>query len=97
MDTFSEALPGIEKKIPELKSQCICPDCPTYNDCARNGTELLYCIEGRSSTCITENLGCICPVCPLTSELGLLNLTFCLLGSEQEQRSLKSTGKIQIP
>ena len=86
MDKFDEALPHIGKKIPDLKSQCICPDCPTYNDCAHGGRELLYCIYGRSFACITEDLGCMCPACPLIEDLGLLNLTFCLNGSEQAQR-----------
>jgi len=92
MDTFDQVFPGIEKKIPELKRQCICPDCPTYNECARDGKEFLYCIYGRSFSCVTEDLGCICPGCPLIMDLGLLNLTFCLLGSEQSQRYLKSIG-----
>jgi len=92
MDTFDQALKELEKKLPDLKSQCICPDCPTYNDCARDGKELLYCIYGKSFSCVTEDLGCICPGCPLITDLDLQNLTFCLLGSEQVQRYEKSAG-----
>ena len=86
MDTFEKALPTLGKKAEELRAKCICPDCPTYNDCSKERNELLFCIYGKSFQCITEDLGCICPGCPLIEELGLVNLTFCLLGSEASQR-----------
>jgi hypothetical protein len=67
--------------------QCICPRCPTYTPCAGGARERLYCVVGRSPRCITEDLGCICPTCPVTEELGLKHLTFCLEGAEAEQSS----------
>ncbi len=73
-------------KIQELRKECICEGCPTYNSCATGAGELLYCLTGKSFRCITEDLGCICPSCPLVDEMGLENLTFCLLGEEAAQR-----------
>jgi len=92
VDAFDTALPELEKRIDELKAGCICPDCPTYNECAKAGKELLYCVYGISFSCVTEDLGCICPGCPLIEELGLVNLTFCLLGSEAAQRYRQNAG-----
>jgi len=92
MDQFDEALTGIEEKVKDLKGMCICAGCPTYNSCANNAQELLYCIFGQSFQCVTEDLGCICPSCPLVSEVGLVNLTFCLLGSEASQRYRQRIG-----
>ena len=87
-DTFDEAGtarrdPG---KVEELWPRCICQGCPTYNACATDAGELLYCLTGKSFHCITEDLGCVCPSCPLVDELGLDNLTFCILGAEADQR-----------
>ncbi|HIH04533.1 MAG TPA: DUF2769 domain-containing protein [Methanoregulaceae archaeon] len=71
----------------QLRQECICPECPTYTPCARDAQELLYCVAGRSPRCITEDLGCICPTCPVADRIGLEHLTFCLLGSEAAQRA----------
>ncbi len=70
-----------------LRRTCICPQCPTYTPCADDAQERLYCVLGRSPRCITEDLGCICPACPVEEELGLVHLTFCLEGTEAEQSS----------
>ena len=92
MDLFDESLPAIGKRQAELREQCICAECPTYNACAGDAKELLYCVYGQSFRCITEDLGCICPSCPVVEEIGLINLTFCLLGSESSQRYQQKTG-----
>ena len=41
----------------EKRSVCICPVCPSYNRCARENNELLYCIAGKSMLCISEDDG----------------------------------------
>jgi hypothetical protein len=92
MDTFEMVLKEKGQDQEHLRQECICPDCPTYNDCARDAKELIYCIVGRSASCITEDLGCTCPGCPVTVELSLVYQTFCILGSEAEQRSAEKTG-----
>jgi hypothetical protein len=94
MDSFGRMLQEMESKDQEgqramidgLKKECICPDCPTYNECARKGGELLYCFLGRSPSCIKEEMGCICPDCPVAAQGDLVNIYFCSIGSELEIR-----------
>ena len=73
--------------IEEFKKSCVCPDCPTYTDCARENMEALYCVLGKTS-CETQNKGCLCPACPLAQslEVGVERNTYCINGSEMEQR-----------
>jgi hypothetical protein len=76
-----------EEELKALRSECICPDCPTYNKCAEAAGELLYCFLGRSPECITsEDLGCFCPDCPIAARAGLENLFYCTRGTEAEVR-----------
>ncbi len=91
-DQFDEALAKLDgKETSRLWDLCICGDCPTYNACARESKELLYCIYGKSFHCVTEDLGCICPGCPVVDQIGLVNLTFCLYGSEAAMRYAKKS------
>ncbi len=92
MDKFDENLSNTAAKARDLSGKCICPECPTYTSCTGEAKELLYCLNGQSFHCITEDLGCVCPACPLADELGLMNLTFCLLGSESSQRMEQKIG-----
>lgn len=77
-----------EKMIENNKKDCICGDCPSYNDCAKVNSELLYCEDGKSVNCIFDEKGCICGDCPVTGRLGLVNDYFCTRGSERSQRGL---------
>ncbi|NLI73358.1 MAG: DUF2769 domain-containing protein [Euryarchaeota archaeon] len=94
MDIFERTLTELnalsgEKKQEELnslKKECICPDCPTYTQCAADRGELLYCFLGKSAQCIEAQAGCICPDCVLTEKLGLKNIYYCTSGSEEEIR-----------
>ena len=96
MDKFEQAMQQMAqltkeermKMIESKKKLCTCGGCPTYNDCARENKELLYCALGKSPTCITEENGCICPGCPLTEQMGLKHEFFCTRGSEREQRGM---------
>jgi hypothetical protein len=74
--------------VEENKKLCIGEGCPTYNDCARNRKELLFCVLGESQTCITEEVVCICPDCPVTKRMELKHQFFCTRDSENEQRRL---------
>ena len=76
------------KTIEENKKLCICPDCPTYNECAQEKGERFYCGLGESQTCITKEHGCICPSCPITEKLGLTKNYFCTRGTESQQRGI---------
>lgn len=94
MDKFEQMMQKIEQMsseeskeaLDEKRKQCICPQCPTYNECAGNNDELLYCAQGKSHECITEEKECICPTCPVTSDMGLTKMFFCTKGTEKEQR-----------
>lgn len=95
MDAFEKMLDDIEKKqgaekekeIERLKGLCICPDCPSYNKCAEQQRELLYCFLGKSPQCIKDEQGCTCPQCPVAAEGDLVNLYYCTIGSEKEMRT----------
>ncbi|MBI0584030.1 MAG: DUF2769 domain-containing protein [Methanomassiliicoccus sp.] len=94
MDAFETMLQALyrnmgeewEKEIAKLKEECICPDCPTYNECAGKIGEKLYCFLGKSPECIENELGCSCPDCPITVRAELENLYYCTGGSEMEMR-----------
>jgi len=96
MDKFEQLISDVgkmsagdqEKAIAEYKGSCVCPTCPTWNKCAENANEKLFCVTGKSEACITERKGCMCPTCPLAQSLdvGVERTTFCLNGSEMEQR-----------
>ena len=76
----------VKEKIAELGKMCICGKCPTYNSCAKEAGEGLYCARGTSFHCITEAKVCLCPGCPVTPPLGLKYQAYCLKGSEKAQR-----------
>jgi hypothetical protein len=95
MDKFMEIAKKMEQMSPEEKNQammknrsmCTCVQCPTYTSCMKEKDELLFCATGKS-TCQVEIKGCICPTCPVTKEMGLLNAIYCVKGSEKEQRGM---------
>lgn len=76
------------ERIKKLENDCVCPTCPTYNDCAKEKHENVFCITGKSQDCITMELGCLCPTCPLAQKyrIGLAYNFYCNHGSEIEQR-----------
>jgi len=95
MDQFEELLIRLEKlpeedrkaRIKELESECVCPICPTFNQCANDVGENIFCINGKSK-CIETEKGCICPTCPfaLKYRLGVIHNFYCRNGGEMEQR-----------
>lgn len=76
----------VRNLIEENKKKCVCAKCPSYNDCAARKRELVYCLVGKSRECQLDELGCICPDCPVTFELDLKNTYHCTRGSEKEMR-----------
>lgn len=66
-------------ELKDLRQKCICPRCPTYNDCMRKGYELLYCMAGKSP-CKVERYGCVCGSCPVSKSRGFFGMYFCLSG-----------------
>ncbi len=76
------------KKYKELETDCVCPVCPSYNDCAKGKHENMFCISGKSDGCISTELGCLCPTCALAQKykIGVMYNFYCHRGSETEQR-----------
>lgn len=72
--------------ISEKQSVCVCSSCSSYNRCAGEIHESVYCINGKSHLCITEDHGCTCNRCPLVTDLGLEYRGFCRDGAEAAQR-----------
>ena len=63
-------------------SQCVCLNCPSYNECARDKSEKLYCAtEVGASDCKYHKNGCICASCPVHKNNSLNNGYYCLAGS----------------
>jgi len=94
MDKYEEILNAMKKMSPaemataveKYRGMCTCPSCPSYNRCAKNAKEMLFCATGKSFMCISDEKGCICPTCPVTPEFGLKNKFFCTRGAEKAQR-----------
>ncbi len=87
MMTISKMSAADRKKIVKEKTDmCICPDCPTYTDCAKKAQERLFCIHGTSFVCISQEIDCLCPGCPVAADMGLLSNFFCTRGAEAVQR-----------
>ncbi len=59
---------------------CLCPGCPTYNDCMRGNDEHLFCARGDTQ-CIPSPNGCICGECPVWAENDLNSYYFCREGA----------------
>lgn len=94
MDAFEEKMNEMqnlteeeyEQQVEDMKLQCTCPNCPSYNDCAKKNDELLYCALGKSEECIENEKECICPDCPVSDKMGLKHMFFCTRDTEKEQR-----------
>jgi len=68
--------------IAENASACLCPDCPTYNNCMGGADEKLYCARGRTACEVTARR-CVCPDCPVWSRNGLSTTYFCTGGAAE--------------
>ena len=66
-------------------NKCVCPNCPSYNNCAREKNEKLYCAaEVGRSTCKYKMNGCICGSCAVHMANKLAKGYYCLNGSAEE-------------
>jgi hypothetical protein len=78
------SMPKVEKNAANT-ADCPCPNCPSYNNCAREKMEALYCAgEVGKSACAYEMQGCVCGVCPVHERAGLQSLYYCIHGSADE-------------
>jgi hypothetical protein len=67
---------------PENMSKCVCGECPSYDDCMKEGTEGLFCARGKSACEVTQK-GCVCVACPISPEFGLAKMYYCESGAEE--------------
>lgn len=63
----------------ELMSKCVCPPCPSYNDCARGKKEQLFCLVTKHGCSFNKN-GCMCPTCPIPNLKKFSGMYFCVDG-----------------
>jgi len=97
MDKFEQAMKHLlglgeieqGKEIFAYRSMCVCPTCPTYNHCAKTNNELLYCLLGKSPSCIKNLKKCACVRCPVSFKMSLSRQFYCSRGTETEQRMKK--------
>jgi hypothetical protein len=77
-------MPVVAKNEINLAS-CSCLSCPSYNECAKDKLEKLYCASevGRSA-CKYKMNGCICGSCQVHKDNNLANGYYCLNGSAVE-------------
>lgn len=98
MDKFEEKINELEElseedknnAIEKMKEDCVCPICPTYNECAKNAGEKLFCVLGKSENCIDKERGCMCPTCPFARKygIGVKYNFYCTRDTELEQRKM---------
>ena len=95
MDKFEELIKQLNElsedarneRVKELEKDCVCPICPSYNQCAKDKDENIFCLKDKSN-CIDQQKGCMCPTCPFASEykIGVFHNFYCMRGGELEQR-----------
>ncbi len=67
----------------EAERECTCPLCPSFVKCDE---PLAYCLtEVGRSRCIKMEKGCLCPECPVQSEMKFKHDYYCIYGDEQAQ------------
>lgn len=70
-----EIVPNIDKNA----ERCLCPGCPTHNDCMKSNEERIFCSRGNTR-CDLEKNGCLCGTCPVWKEYGLNDFYYCEIG-----------------
>lgn len=67
----------------ENVDKCKCPTCPSYTECLKQKTAVLFCARGKAECPITMK-GCVCGVCPVHTANNLKSGYYCLQGSADE-------------
>lgn len=79
----------VEKNETNLKN-CVCPNCPSYNECAKGKQEVLYCAgDVGKSACEYKLNGCICGGCPVEKQNNISAGYYCIHGSADEMEKMK--------
>ena len=75
-----------EKIVPDTEENtemCLCPGCPTHNECMKDNNERLFCSRGKTS-CDLEKRGCLCGTCPVERNYGLTDFYYCAEGAAKK-------------
>ncbi len=64
----------------ENAEKCLCPGCPTHNDCMKSEEERIFCSRGNTE-CNLEKRGCLCGTCPVRQEYKLNDFYYCVGGA----------------
>lgn len=68
-------------------NQCACPICPSYNSCAKEKHEALFCaIPLKQIACKYNENGCVCGDCPVHKTYKLEAGYYCIHGSAEETK-----------
>jgi hypothetical protein len=60
--------------------QCLCPECPTYDQCMGDAKEALYCSRGKTA-CEPVAKSCMCGGCPVWAVNALSDYYYCMQGA----------------
>ena len=75
-----------EKIVDDTKENtelCLCPGCPTHNECMKDNTERIFCSRGKPN-CDLEKRGCLCGTCPVERNYGLNDFYYCTEGAAKK-------------
>ena len=74
-----------------IQGMCACRSCPSFVEC---GEEVGYChpMAGRSS-CITNQMGCVCAGCPIYAQMELTEQYNCT----RDPAVVSRGAQIQVP
>lgn len=67
----------------ENAERCLCPGCPTHNECMKSNDERLFCSKGKTE-CELERKGCLCGTCPVEREYELTDFYYCAEGAAKK-------------
>lgn len=67
---------------PANADRCICPGCPTFNECMGERNQRIFCSRGTSD-CGPRAAACICDECPVWNEFSLGSYYFCMRGAAE--------------
>lgn len=62
--------------IKENEDRCLCPECPTYNECMSAKNQRIFCSRGNT-VCSLDEEGCICEKCPVWNEYPITSFYYC--------------------
>jgi hypothetical protein len=68
-----------DDELYDKMTRCLCTrKCPSYSVCAKIREQRFFCMKGKSPTnCVHDEVGCICPECPVGNELGKTRVYYC--------------------